>query len=168
MCLTWVFFTWAIVAWLTFVGRLTYHRFMALCANLSLLHGSPLSYGHRQDMVLFVCFRHTSDVFGRGTLWLINPWFANSLCWVFIVNVRHMFILNRTTNNSLLEYIIIYYHKYYAMSSTGNISLLFFYVTISAKLKHIYMNIMVSSTGRIFVAYNIDSYTKEIYLQTDP
>ena len=122
MCLTWVFFTWAIVAWLTFVGRLTYHRFMALCANLSLLHGSPLYYGHRQDMGWFVCFRHTSDVFGRGTLWLINQWFANSLCWVFIVNVRHIFILDRTTNNSLVEYTLIYYHKYYAMSSTGNIS----------------------------------------------
>ena len=83
--------TWVIVTWLTFVGRLTYHRlFMALCANLGLLNGSPLPYGHRQDMGLFVCFRHTSDVFGRGILWLMNSWFGNRLClyWVFIVNVH--------------------------------------------------------------------------------
>ena len=36
------------------------------------------------------------SMFGRGTLRIINSWFGNSLCWVFIVNVRHIFILDRT------------------------------------------------------------------------
>ena len=54
------FVTWLIVTWVTLLtlGRLIYHRFMALCANLNLLFGSSLTYGRSS---------------GRGFILLLSP-----------------------------------------------------------------------------------------------
>ena len=63
------FVTWVIVTWVT-LGRLTYHWFMALCANLDLLFGSSLAYDRRQDVGYFSVFAtRVISIYGRGTLW---------------------------------------------------------------------------------------------------
>ena len=62
------FVTWVIVTWVT-LGRLTYHWFMALCANLDLLFGSSLAYDRRQDVGYFSVFAtQVISIYGRGTL----------------------------------------------------------------------------------------------------